>query len=90
MPTSHFHLSGSIQPSSGSKQRDRIVSHLYGVEGDLGGLLRAVEDDARAVLGAHVARVARPRRVVPPLSSHCTAGTEPKRESFKDGADIKK
>ena len=59
MPTSHFHLSGSIQPSSGSKQRDRIVSHLYGVEGDLGGLLRAVEDDARAVLGAHVARIAR-------------------------------
>merc|ERR1719323_1573004 len=37
---------------------------LYGVECDLGGLLGAVEDDARAVLGAHVARVARARSVV--------------------------
>ena len=37
---------------------------LYGVEGDLCGLLGAVEDDARAVLGAHVARVARARSVV--------------------------
>ena len=38
------------------------LEDLDGVEGDLRGLLRAVEGDAGAVLGAHVARVARPRR----------------------------
>ena len=40
------------------------MSSLNGVERDLRGLLCAVEDDSGAVLGAHVALVARPRSVV--------------------------
>ena len=43
---------------------DLFVLYLDGVEGDLHDLFRTIEDDGGAVLGAHVARVARPLSVV--------------------------